>query len=116
MDEYGSLFGVYNFLIDGFPRNWDNVNGWEKMMSKFVNLLFVLYLDAPEDVCVERCLNRSDGSGRTDDNLECLKKRINTFKQDTLPIINYFFEKGLVQVVDTEKGTSEVNIENELIN
>ncbi|CAL8070219.1 unnamed protein product [Orchesella dallaii] len=107
MDEICSK-GTWNFLIDGFPRNWNNVHGWEAAMSESVNLVFVLYLDAPEDVCIERCLLRSDGSGRTDDNLSCLKKRISTFTNDTIPIVNYYKEKGVVKSVDASKSPEQV--------
>lgn len=54
------------FLIDGFPRNQNNLDGWIKEMTGKVKEHFVLYLSAPLDVCVSRCLNR--GEGRTDDN------------------------------------------------
>jgi len=38
------------FLIDGFPRNQDNLEGWEREMSDKVNMLFVLFFDCSEDV------------------------------------------------------------------
>ena len=38
------------FLIDGFPRNQDNLEGWERAMSDKVNMLFVLFFDCTEDV------------------------------------------------------------------
>lgn len=78
-------------------------------MSELVNLAFVLYLHAPEDVCIKRCMERCDGSGRTDDNLECLKKRMLTFTQDTVPIINYFIKKDEVKKVDSSKAENEVS-------
>ncbi|ODM89269.1 UMP-CMP kinase [Orchesella cincta] len=107
MDEICAK-GTWNFLIDGFPRNWNNVHGWETAMTDSVNLAFVLYLDAPEELCIERCLLRTDGSGRTDDNLDCLKKRIVTFTNDTIPIINYYMEKGVVKKVDASKSAEQV--------
>lgn len=55
-----------NFLIDGFPRNKDNLDGWNEKLSKKVKVHFVLYLNAPLNVCVNRCLQRKEG--RTDDN------------------------------------------------
>ena len=54
------------FLIDGFPRNQDNLNGWNKEMSDKASVLFVLVLQAPIETCVERCMNR--GQNRSDDN------------------------------------------------
>lgn len=38
----------------------------------------------------QRVMNRAKTSGRTDDNLESLRKRFKTFENDTLPIINIF--------------------------
>lgn len=83
--------GKENFLIDGFPRNQDNVDGWQKAMDGKVNIQCVLFFDCDEQVsrnriplsemylsvktCVARCLERGKGSGRTDDNVESLKKR-----------------------------------------
>ncbi|OWF46209.1 UMP-CMP kinase [Mizuhopecten yessoensis] len=39
-----------SFLIDGFPRNKDNLDGWNKEMSEKVNLKTVLFFNCPEDV------------------------------------------------------------------
>ncbi|XP_025408777.1 UMP-CMP kinase [Sipha flava] len=97
------------FLIDGFPRNKDNMNGWNNTIGDQVELLFVLFLDCPENICVERCIKRgAAGSGRADDNLEILKKRIVTFKNDSMPIIEYFKEKNLVKKVDAGKNVEDV--------
>jgi adenylate kinase family enzyme len=38
------------FLIDGFPRNKDNLDGWEREMGDKVNLEFVLFFDCPQEV------------------------------------------------------------------
>ncbi|XKL68222.1 hypothetical protein PGB90_003713 [Kerria lacca] len=92
------------FLIDGFPRNKDNVDGWIKEMNDKTELLFVLFLECPIDTCVERCLKRgAAGSGRTDDNIESLKKRIVTFNEDTLPIIEFYKQQNLVKTFDSSK-------------
>jgi len=93
--------GTNKFLIDGFPRNRDNLDGWTQQMSEKVDLQFVIVFDCTEDVCVERCLKRgAAGSGRTDDNLESLKKRFNTFYNDSLPIIEFYNAKNLVRKID----------------
>ena len=39
-----------NFLIDGFPRNKDNLDGWNKAMGDKSNLKFVLFFDCSEQV------------------------------------------------------------------
>ncbi|RZB40280.1 ADK, AAA 17 and/or Zeta toxin domain containing protein [Asbolus verrucosus] len=98
------------FLIDGFPRNQNNLDGWNKAVAKNVKLLFVLFFDCPKEVaCVERCLDRgAAGSGRSDDNMQSLEKRFNTYITETQPIIKYYEERGLVRNVDANKAPDDV--------
>jgi UMP-CMP kinase len=42
--------GKENFLIDGFPRNKDNVDGWKQAMDGKVNIQCVLFFDCDEEV------------------------------------------------------------------
>ena len=42
--------GKENFLIDGFPRNQDNVAGWKQTMDGKVNVQCVLFFDCDEKV------------------------------------------------------------------
>lgn len=89
------------FLIDGFPRNQDNLEGWIEQMEAKVNLQFVLFFECPDGVCIDRCLNR--GTGRSDDNIDSLKKRFNVFYTETMPIVDYYDKKNLVRRVKSEK-------------
>ncbi|XP_064554531.1 UMP-CMP kinase [Drosophila montana] len=101
--------GKSRFLIDGFPRNQDNLDGWNRQMSDKTDLQFVLFFDCAEDVCVLRCLSRGQsGSGRTDDNMDSLKKRIQTYNNDSLPIIKYFESAGQVKTIDASADADKV--------
>lgn len=40
----------YNFLIDGFPRNKDNLQGWEKDMEGKADVRFILFFDCSNEV------------------------------------------------------------------
>ncbi|BFZ16526.1 hypothetical protein BsWGS_19565 [Bradybaena similaris] len=97
-----------NFLIDGFPRNRDNLDGWNAEMNGVAEVRRVLFFDCPDQVCVERCLNRGLTSGRTDDNVESLQKRIQTYRESTLPIIQHYAALNLVSTVNGDRPTSEV--------
>lgn len=94
------------FLIDGFPRNQDNLDGWEREMSSKVKVHFVLNLVAPIDVCTKRCLSRAQN--RPDDNEDTLKKRFITHNQITQPIVDHFREVGLLHQIDTAGTLQEV--------
>ncbi|KRT78843.1 hypothetical protein AMK59_7303 [Oryctes borbonicus] len=98
-----------SFLIDGFPRNQDNFDGWKRRMSEKVDLLFVLFFDCPLEICTERCLRRgAEGSGRADDNVESLKKRFNTYQQETKPVIDYYSSLNLVKRIDATNNAIQV--------
>ncbi|KAK2576557.1 hypothetical protein KPH14_005230 [Odynerus spinipes] len=97
------------FLIDGFPRNEDNLTGWNKAMSDKVILKGVIFCECSEEVCNKRCLNRgAQGSGRSDDNEESLKYRHKTYVKVTLPIIKHYEKQGLVYKFDSMKPPMEV--------
>lgn len=96
------------FLIDGFPRNKDNLDGWMGMMKDKVNLLGVLFFDCPEDVCIKRIMKRSETSGRADDNEESLRKRFRVYYSETMPIIDHFKEKGMVMNINASPDPEQV--------
>merc|ERR1712025_1262706 len=101
--------GKDNFLIDGFPRNEDNLEGWNQAMEGKVNLQCVLWFHCSQEVCIERCLARgAAGSGRSDDNEESLKKRFVTYEEATMPIIKKFEELDLVKKLDAARTQDEV--------
>lgn len=40
----------YRFLIDGFPRNEDNLQGWNTVMDGKADVRFVLFFDCGNEV------------------------------------------------------------------
>ena len=75
------------FLVDGFPRNYDNLSGWCRVMSEVTALESVLVYQCPFPVLQERILERAKISGRSDDNIESVKKRFKTFESETVPVV-----------------------------
>jgi len=96
------------FLIDGFPRNQDNLDGWEKQMHGVSKVHNVLFFNISDEVATQRCLDRgAGGSGRTDDNVESIKKRLLTYN-DTAEVIEYYKTKNLVTEMKGEETREEV--------
>mmetsp|Transcript_3935 Transcript_3935/g.7463 ORF Transcript_3935/g.7463 Transcript_3935/m.7463 type:complete len:116 (-) Transcript_3935:1292-1639(-) len=95
------------FLIDGFPRNKSNVECWEKEMPN-AKVEFVLFYDCPEDVMLPRLLQRGESSGRVDDNIASIKKRFRTFRNDTMPVIQYFETMGKVRQIISDDTVEKV--------
>ena len=104
---------IRGFLVDGFPRNQNNLDGWQKEMADKTKVHFVLYLSAPIEVCVQRCLGR--GQGRSDDNEESIQKRIVTYNDQTFPIIKHYADLNMVREVDGSKPIDQVYADVEAI-
>merc|ERR1712083_92931 len=99
-----------NFLVDGFPRNNENLRGWNKAIGNKVNLKFVLNIECGQNTSMERCLTRGAEAAsamRSDDNIESLKKRYVTFLNATLPIIKHFDEQDMVRTINGERNVEE---------
>ena len=76
------------FLVDGFPRNFDNLEGWVRCMKGVASVWGVLNYQCPLDVLEERILKRAKDSGRSDDNLQSARKRFATFERETVPVVD----------------------------
>ncbi|XP_071799867.1 UMP-CMP kinase-like [Asterias amurensis] len=100
--------GKSKFLIDGFPRNADNLEGWEKNMEHKTDVRFVLFFECSKNVCVGRCLERGKTSGRADDNVASLEKRFVTYVDHTKPIVDKYAEKGMVRTVNADPSVDQV--------
>ena len=82
--------GGKRFLVDGFPRNTNNLSGWETVVGSSLRVAGVLVYDCPEEVLEERLMKRGETSGRIDDNIESIRKRFRTFQNESWPIIQYY--------------------------
>lgn len=78
------------YLVDGFPRNWDNIQGWDSCMPDVCDVEAVLFIECPEEELQKRLLSRGLTSGRSDDNIDTAKKRFATFKDTTVPLLQHF--------------------------
>jgi len=96
------------FLVDGFPRNADNVNGWNEIMSGSADVLCVLFMDCTREHQEKRVLLRGLTSGRTDDNLASARKRFETYEAETLPVVEVYRKLGLLRSISAEADPESV--------
>ncbi len=111
METVTRTTGKNNFLVDGFPRSLDNLNGWYDLFGRDADLPKMLYFECPYSVLEQRILGRAKYTGRRDDNIGSLKKRFDTFKQQTLPTVELFKSKGKCIEIDTSQSRQAVYAE-----
>lgn len=108
MEKATRTTGKTNFLLDGFPRSLDNMEGWYEIFGRDAELPKMLYFECPYDVLERRILGRAKYSDRSDDNVESMKLRFDTFKAETLPTLELFKSKNKVVEIDASQDRSSV--------
>ena len=93
------------YILDGFPRTETQARAYDALLEeKHQSLYAFILLRVPQEVLIDRILNR--GENRSDDTEEKVKKRLDIFWNDTLPVQEYYQEQGVVEEID---GTGEID-------
>lgn len=108
MERITRTTGRNNFLLDGFPRSLSNLECWYETFGRESELPKMLFFECPYDELVKRIMGRAKYSGRTDDNMESLLLRFETFKAETLPIVELFKSKNKCIEIDTSSDRQTV--------
>lgn len=92
------------YILDGFPRTVPQAEQFKN------GLKAVIHLDISDKEALWRIAGRIiDGTQiREDETLPVIRKRIEQFHEHTEPVIGYYKEKGLLEVVDGEMGIQEI--------
>lgn len=80
-------------LLDGYPRTRTQAEALEEMMNESgMPMSLFIDLQVPENELINRLLIRGETSGRSDDNLETIRKRLEIYHVKTEPV-NDFYKK-----------------------
>ncbi|AVH63184.1 adenylate kinase [Nostoc sp. 'Peltigera membranacea cyanobiont' 213] len=96
------------WILDGFPRKVTQAAFLEELLETIHQSgERVVNLDAPDDVVVERLLTR----GRKDDNEEVIRRRLEVYRDETAPLINYYRDRQKLLTVNGNQSQEEVTSE-----
>lgn len=97
------------FLLDGYPRTVAQVEALDGILEKLgVALDAVILLDVESEAIVQRLLQRGKEQGRSDDNEETIRRRIDVYGEQTTPLIDIYDKRGLVKRIDGMKDIDAV--------
>ncbi|XP_022126250.1 adenylate kinase [Pieris rapae] len=124
------------FLLDGFPRSVPQAEKLDGLLAKRKSALdAVIEFGIEDSLLVRRITGRlihpssgrsyheefhppkksmtDDITGeplvkRSDDNVDALKKRLATYHQQTVPLVDYYMRQGLHHRVDASKSAEDV--------
>tara|TARA_B100000745_G_scaffold237517_1_gene160426 strand:- start:990 stop:1577 length:588 start_codon:yes stop_codon:yes gene_type:complete len=87
----------HGFLLDGYPRTPDQATAMEVFLSEAGTTLDgAVILEVPVDEVTARMLAR----GRVDDTEEAIRRRLDLYESETAPLLAWFADRGLLEVVD----------------
>ncbi len=86
----------HGIVFDGPCRKLPEAQLFEEVVTWLERPFFVFYLDVSEEVILTRVKKRQGIEGRKDDSAESLPIRLNAFKTNTAPAIDYLRGKGHV--------------------
>jgi adenylate kinase len=85
------------FILDGYPRTLVQADSLFQILAEAgAELGAVVHIEVPEAELVHRALSRK----RADDREEVIRRRLNVYREQTEPLVQYYKERSLLQTVD----------------
>lgn len=88
-------------IFDGFPRTIPQAEALEQMLAdRGTQIDAVVGLEVPEEELIKRILLRGQMSGRSDDNEETARKRLDTYHNQTSPLKAFYEKQGKYRAIN----------------
>lgn len=96
-------------ILDGFPRTIPQAKALKRLLAeRGMKIDAVIGLEVPEDELVERLLKRGQESGRSDDNLDTINKRLDVYHKQTFPLRDYYINEGKYRPIHATGSIDEI--------
>jgi adenylate kinase len=93
------------WILDGFPRNVSQAAFLETLLQELNQTLnYALNLEVPDEVLINRLLER----GRQDDNADTIQRRLEVYRNETEPVIEFYQERSCLRAIDGNRSVEEV--------
>lgn len=100
---------INGMILDGFPRTVAQAEALQTMLSNSgKEISTLLDLSVEKDELIDRLLKRGQTSGRSDDNLETIKKRLEVYELQTAPVSDFYKKLGKYAAVDGMGSVEEI--------
>lgn len=104
------------FIFDGFPRTNAQAQELDLMLAKHDQKIdLVLELEVDHDALITRVEKRSKEEGRSDDNIDALKVRLDQYRNYSAIVLPYYQIQGPVHKIDGMADIENVTKSIELI-
>jgi adenylate kinase len=104
-ERLGESDAKAGWILDGYPRNVAQANSLLELIVALNQALDqVVNLDVPDEILVQRLLSR----GRKDDTEEVIRRRLEVYREQTAPLIEYYDSNQNLTTIDGNRSLEEV--------
>ena len=94
-------------IFDGYPRSLDQAKNLDLLLDKYnQKIAFVFFLNVSKDTIIERIKKRKIIEERSDDDIDIILKRYDTYIKTTRPVLDFYSKNQNFYDID---GTLEIN-------
>ncbi len=98
------------FIFDGFPRTIKQAQAFDQMLQELnTQIHAVIRIKVPDQEVINRLLNRAKIEGRTDDTPEVIQHRLQVYRTNTEPLIDFYKKQNKLYEIDGVGTIEEVN-------
>ena len=96
-------------IFDGYPRTLDqakNLDLWINASNQKID--FIFFLNVSKDIIIQRIEKRKIIEKRSDDDLDTILKRYETYMETTRPVLDYYSSKTNFNEIDGGLKIAEI--------
>lgn len=99
---------IKGWILDGFPRNVSQASFLDDLLAEInQECNYAVNLEVPDEELISRMLGR----GRQDDNEETIRRRLEVYREETAPVIDYYRQRNELVSVNGNLSMDEVTEE-----
>ena len=96
-------------IFDGYPRSLDQAKNLDSLLNDSEQKIgFVFYLNVNKETIVKRLEKRKYIEKRTDDDLDTILKRYDTYMETTKPVLDFYSKKNNFHEIDGSVNITEI--------
>jgi len=97
------------YILDGFPRTLEQARALDEMVMRMgQKIQCAINIEVAETELVQRLLDRARKEGRSDDTEPVIKKRLQTYREQTEPLIGYYDRAGILKPIVGTGSMAEI--------
>ena len=98
-----------NLIFDGYPRSLSQAKNLDLLLDNTgLKIDHIFFLNVDKDIIIKRIEKRKILENRSDDDLNTILKRYDTYMETTRPVLDYYSSKSNFKEIDGGQEITEI--------